>query len=45
MQTQTGDLTAAFTGSHGWFWRNRTGETVTITVRTQGAYSGIKRVV
>ena len=45
LQTQTGDLTAAFTGSHGWFWRNRTGETVTITVRTQGAYSGIKRVV
>lgn len=45
LQTQTGALTAAFTGSHGWFWRNRTGEPVTITLRTEGAYSQIKRVV
>ncbi|WP_066625605.1 transmembrane anchor protein [Brevundimonas vesicularis] len=42
---QTGELTAAFTGSHGWFWRNRTGEPVTITLRTEGAYSEVKRVV
>ncbi|HAF80436.1 MAG TPA: transmembrane anchor protein [Brevundimonas sp.] len=42
---QSGELTAAFTGSHGWFWRNRTGQTVTITVRTEGAYTEIKRVV
>ena len=39
------ELTAAFTGSHGWFWRNRTGEPVTITLTTEGAYSEIKRVV
>lgn len=45
LQTQTGVLTAAFTGSHGWFWRNRSGETVTITLTTEGAYSEIKRVV
>jgi len=38
-------LTAAFTGSHGWFWRNRTGQPVTITLVTEGAYSEIKRVV
>ncbi|PZO09116.1 MAG: transmembrane anchor protein [Alphaproteobacteria bacterium] len=44
-QEQTGELTAAFTGSHGWFWRNRTGAPVTITLRTQGAYSEVKRVV
>jgi hypothetical protein len=25
-----GELTAAFTGSHGWFWRNRSGQTVTM---------------
>ncbi|ALJ09452.1 MAG: transmembrane anchor protein [Brevundimonas sp.] len=42
---QSGELTAAFDGSHGWFWRNRTGETVTITVETEGAYTEIKRVV
>lgn len=45
LQTQTGALTAAFTGSHGWFWRNRTGQPVTITLRTEGAYTEIKRVV
>ena len=41
----SGDLTAAFDGSHGWFWRNRTGETVTITLKTEGAYAEVKRVV
>ncbi|MGV8928396.1 MAG: transmembrane anchor protein [Brevundimonas sp.] len=40
-----GELVAAFTGSHGWFWRNRTGDPVTITLRTTGAYSEVKRVV
>jgi hypothetical protein len=38
-------LTAAFTGSHGWFWRNRTGQPVTITLITEGAYTEVKRVV
>lgn len=44
-QREEGELAAAFTGSHGWFWRNRTGEPVTITLRTEGAYSEVKRVV
>jgi hypothetical protein len=44
-QQQSGELTAAFTGAHGWFWRNRTGAPVTITLRTEGAYSEVKRVV
>jgi len=44
-QRVEGELVAAFTGSHGWFWRNRTGETVTITLRTTGTYSEVKRVV
>lgn len=39
---QTGELTAAFTGNHGWFWRNRTDAPVTVTLRTAGAYSEIK---
>lgn len=43
-QREAGDLVAAFTG-HGWFWRNRTGETVTITLETSGSYKDIKRVV
>ena len=44
-QSETGELTAAFTGSHGWFWRNRTGAPVTITLRTEGAYTEVNRVV
>lgn len=37
-----GDLTAAFTGNHGWFWRNRTEAPVTVTLRTGGQYLEIK---
>jgi len=44
-QREEGELTAAFTGSHGWFWRNRTGAPVTITLKTEGSYSEVKRVV
>lgn len=42
---QKGELAAAFDGKHGWYWRNRSEGTVTITLRTQGAYSDILRVV
>ncbi len=34
-----GVLTAAFTGNHGWFWRNRDGQDVTITLYVRGNYS------
>jgi hypothetical protein len=44
-QRVEGELVAAFDGSHGWFWRNRTGQPVTITLITEGAYSEVKRVV
>ena len=40
-----GVLEAAFNGSHGWFWRNRSEATVTITLRTAGDYAQIKRVM
>jgi hypothetical protein len=43
VEGQTGELTAAFTGNHGWFWRNRTDAPVTITLRTKGAYSEVKQ--
>lgn len=39
-----GELVAAFTGNHGWFWRNRGNADVTIVLKTGGAYSDIKRV-
>lgn len=41
----SGVLEAAFDGNHGWFWRNRTGDPVTVTLKTNGAYSDIKRVM
>jgi len=40
---QEGELTAAFTGSHGWFWRNRSRQPVTITLRTSGDYTDMKQ--
>jgi hypothetical protein len=42
---EQGELVAAFDGKHGWFWRNRSPATVTVTLRTQGAYTEIKRAV
>ena len=40
---QAGVLRAAFSGNHGWFWRNRTDAPVTLTLRTRGDYSELKR--
>lgn len=40
----SGVLEAAFDGNHGWFWRNRTSAPVTLTLKTDGAYSDIKRM-
>ncbi|NBX02884.1 MAG: transmembrane anchor protein [Alphaproteobacteria bacterium] len=39
-----GVIEAAFDGHHGWFWRNRTKETVTLTLKTTGAYTDINRM-
>lgn len=38
---QSGVMTAAFEGHHGWYWRNRSGETVTITLQTSGDYQSV----
>lgn len=40
-----GVLTAAFDGKHGWFWRNRGEQPVTVTLRVSGDYLDIKRVI
>ena len=42
---RTGTLQAAFDGKHGWFWRNRSGSEVTITLKTNGEYGQIERVL
>jgi hypothetical protein len=40
-----GRLEAAFDGTHGWFWRNRSNREVTVTLKTTGDYSKIDRVL
>ena len=42
---EQGTLVAAFDGSHGWFWRNRSDSQVKVTLRTEGPYTTVKRVV
>lgn len=39
-----GELVAAFDGWHGWFWRNRGTEAVTVTLRASGDYREIKEL-
>ena len=41
---EEGALVAAFDGKHGWFWRNRTSKTMTITLQVKGEYVEIKKV-
>ena len=41
--SQKGELTAAFTGNHGWFWRNRGKANVTMTLKTAGDYQELSR--
>lgn len=45
VQGDQGELVAKFAGKHGWFWRNRNPQDVTITLRSSGAYTEIKRVL
>lgn len=42
--SESGELVAAFDGMHGWFWRNRTANVVTVTLRTAGDYQGIREI-
>lgn len=45
VSSDDGQITAAFTGDHGWFWRNRGDAPVSLTLRTNGAYASIERKV
>ena len=38
-----GELKAAFTGNHGWFFRNRNANDVTLVLRTAGEYGELKK--
>ena len=38
-----GELVAAFSGNHGWFWRNRDKTPLTVTLQLRGTYSALKQ--
>lgn len=38
-----GQLEAAFPGGHGWFFRNRDNQDVTVTLQVRGTYSELKQ--
>lgn len=40
---EQGEFIAIFDGTHGWFWRNRSGRDVSVTLRTTGDYARIIR--
>lgn len=40
LQASNGSLVAPFTGIHGWYWENTTGQPVTIKLSSSGFYSG-----
>ncbi|HEY9119748.1 MAG TPA: hypothetical protein VIN33_08315 [Marinobacter sp.] len=40
-----GELQAAFTGNHGWFFRNRNDNDITLVLRTGGDYGELKKML
>lgn len=43
VKSNKGEFTALFDGTHGWFWRNRSNNDVTISLNTSGDYLGVKQ--
>ena len=41
LERSEGIMEAAFNGNHGWFWRNRTSETMTVTLEVNGIYTDV----
>lgn len=44
VSSDDGVLEAAFTGNHGWYWRNRGQSNVKVILRTRGDYTDIKKM-
>ena len=42
--SDSGEFKSKFDGYHGWFWRNRNNESVTVTLETFGDYILIKQM-
>ncbi len=45
VSSDDGVLEAAFTGNHGWYWRNRGKSNVKVILRTRGEYTDIKKMM
>lgn len=45
VSSDAGVLEAAFTGNHGWYWRNRGQSSVKVILRTRGDYTEIKKML
>ena len=45
VSSDAGVLEAAFTGNHGWYWRNRGQSNVKVILRTRGDYTEIKKMM
>ncbi|MHB1052083.1 MAG: transmembrane anchor protein [Thiobacillus sp.] len=45
VSSDAGVLEAAFTGNHGWYWRNRGKFNVKVILRTRGDYTEIKQMM
>jgi hypothetical protein len=45
VSSDAGVLGAAFTGNHGWYWRNRGQSNVKVILRTRGDYTEIKKMM
>lgn len=43
VKNDKGEFTAIFDGTHGWFWRNRSNNNVTIALKTNGDYLSVKQ--
>lgn len=43
VKNDKGEFTAIFDGTHGWFWRNRSNNDVTIALKTNGDYLSVKQ--
>lgn len=43
VKSDKGEFTAIFDGTHGWFWRNRSNNNVTIALKTTGDYLSVKQ--
>lgn len=41
--SQSGNFTAPFEGTHGWYWRNKGEAPVTVTIRVAGFYEDLFR--